>query len=199
MARLFAGNAGTVAVIRNTGVPALLRVQGFSYTSAFVNTIAVGHQCNVQIQPSLRQALYLYAFGDQMGTIKIQGTAFMGRLCEGRSRIQADGAANVFNFYAQNRIVKTGTPVLIGLGRTVLRGFLIGMQVATKDPINRIFTFELSFVAVPDFEGFEPPSGSRVGSGRPRNRPAVSPPRPPLSPPAPPPPPAPMVLRAVTL
>ena len=152
MAKLFAGNAGTVAVIKNTGSPALIKIADFTYSAALVTTIGASYDCNVQIQPSLKNSIYIYSFGDNMGSIQVNGIAFMGRVCEGGAvRRNRDGVADVFEYYQKNRLSKKGAPVSIAIGSTVLSGFLISMSVSTKDVVNRFFTFTLNFAAIPPF------------------------------------------------
>lgn len=159
MARLFYDNAGKMAVIRGMGLPAVVSIAGaggvnFGGNGVIVTQIGLGQSANVQIQPSLRQSIYVYSFGDAMGSLQIGGMAYMGQRCDGGGGgQQVDGIADILRFYSTNRISVTGKHVTVAIGRTALSGFLMGVQAGNSDSENRLFNWSMSLAALPDFAG----------------------------------------------
>ena len=176
MGRLFLDNAGKVSVIRGAGLPALVSVRGFRPQSAMVNSIGTGSQVNLQIQPSLKDSIYIYSFGDNMGSLEVRGTAFVGQFCRGSRRTPGDGVFEVMQYYAQNRASRRLQHVSVSVGKTVFSGFLLSCQIQTQQNNNRFFGWTLSFASLPNFDNLG--GGSQrtpfITSGGPSASPAPS-------------------------
>ena len=162
MSKMFQNNAGRIAIVRGVGLPAVISVQGFKPTMAMINHIAVSEGANVQIQPSLRRAIYVYSFGDKIGAVQVGGVAFISRGCP--SGPSGDGTEDVFAFYAKNRVSRRLRHVNITLGQTTFAGFLTKISMQSQKAEHRFFRYSLEFAAVPNFEGLAAGQGS-TGSG----------------------------------
>lgn len=153
MGRLFVNNAGKVAVVKDAGLPAILAVAGFKSRAAMVAAVGLSQQCNVQIQPSLQESIYVYTFGDQMGSLRVQGMAFIGQRCGDGADGNGDGVEDVMKYYARYRVARTASHVNVTVGRTVFAGFLLGITIGTQEMGKRFFTYSLDFAALPNFDG----------------------------------------------
>jgi len=154
MAKLFITNAGKVGKIMVGGLPAIVTVAGFSPTAAIITNVGVGQGANVQIQPSLAGSLYVYAFGDSMGSIRLGGMSFIAKVCSGGGGgSQKDGIKELMEFYAANRVSRSLKHINVTIGATVFKGFLLKMQMQIQDAENRFFTWTMDIAAIPNFEG----------------------------------------------
>jgi len=88
-----------------------------------------------------------------MGTLQVQGSAFVGEFCQGRRSIRGDGLFEVMQFYTDNRASRRLRHVSIAIGKTVISGFLLGMQAQSENQ-KRFFNWTLTFAAIPNFESF---------------------------------------------
>ena len=152
MSVLFTNNAGKVGVVSG-GLPAIVTVDGFRPTAVIITNIGVGQQANVQIQPSLKQTIYVYAFGDSMGIVRLGGMAFIAEICAGGRRPKSDGVAEIVKFYAANRVSRRLKHVNVTIGATVFSGFLMNMNAQTQDAEKRFFSWSMEIAALPNFDG----------------------------------------------
>jgi hypothetical protein len=152
MAKIFVNNVGRIGVIREGGLPGIVKIDGWSASACLITRLGVAQRSNIQIQPALRNGIYVYAFGDGMGELQVGGVCFIGDICNG-AQGAADGVQQALQFYARNRVAKTLTHVNVTIGRTPFSGFLVGVQLGTESAENRIFTWQLSFASLPNFEG----------------------------------------------
>lgn len=164
MAKLFISNAGKVGRLTVGGLPAIVMVAGFSPTAAIITNVGIGQGSNVQIQPSLGASLYVYSFGDAMGSIRLGGMSFIAEVCSesGSGGIQGDGVKELMEFYSANRVSRSLKHINVTIGATVFSGFLVKMQLQIQDPENRFFTWTMDIAAIPNFAGLA--AGARSSS-----------------------------------
>lgn len=93
-------------------------------TSVMISSMAWAQATNQQFQSSLDGAVYIYVFGDRMGTVQITGFTFV-TLCDA----DEDGLTLVSDFYNSNRAAARSTPIQITIGSDTISGFLTGMNV----------------------------------------------------------------------
>lgn len=163
MAILFTGaasgveNRGRVQVLDRPGTGlspgSIVQVPGwggfFGFKAIFTN-IEIAEQGNYQFLHTLGNHIYVYVFGDRIGTFGLSGLAFYDN-CVGAAPFGRIGIINVINYYRQQRLAVNPSPVLITINPdAVFRCFLVGMRGRVMNPNLRMFQFQLSFALIPD-------------------------------------------------
>lgn len=164
MAYVFKPEAeGAVTILSfKRGVPGSFRIRGpqdsiinSGFTdngisnSVVITGLASDQQANVQLAPSLREALYIYSFGDKIGNFRISGIAFM-RGCVGNLFTPPfDGLIDVLNFYDKNSLANQVEPITISLGEYTLNAYLVGRSFTTLSPETNIIEFNLTLAVPP--------------------------------------------------
>jgi len=158
MPSLFVSNAGKVGVVANSsGLPAIIDIPGFTSAAVIVTSVGISQSSNVQIQPSLKNSIYVYSFGDNMGALHISGIAFIANMCGASS---GDGFKDMVSFYSANRVSRSLKHVNVTIGSTVFSGFVISMESSMAGAENRFFNWVINIAALPNFDGMAASSGS---------------------------------------
>lgn len=151
--KVFSQQAGQVAVI-DTGLPALISIGltggngdtiNYRATKSIVTRVAFSGQPNVQFMHTVGGSVHIYVFGDRVGAATVSGLAF-GAHCDQTNKL---GIESVKEFYEQNKVSAQRNPVSISLGKTVLRGVLIGINADVSDPKTNVWQFGLQIATVP--------------------------------------------------
>jgi len=91
----------------------------------------IGGQGSYQFLHTLRDVIYVYIFGERIGSAEMTGVAFMDTCISDRI---ATGLDDLMGYYEANRISTTGTPVLISFGiNTAIEGFVCGVNFQLVD------------------------------------------------------------------
>jgi len=142
---LFGDNEGKIVTLGNTGMPALINLSGVTgVNKVLVMGMGFGQGANVQFMHTLKDAIYVYAFGERMGQIKISGLLLF-RSCGGGG----GGLPSIVNYYKSNSVSLNGRPLRISLSTQVLKGFLVGIEFGGLDPIMGTAQFSLIFASLP--------------------------------------------------
>jgi hypothetical protein len=157
MADLFVSTPGQVAAFEmsatlgQVAIPAEIKDPPFirSRPSPVIfNTVDWMQKTNQQFVTSLDGSVYIYVFGDQMGSVSIQGYAF-DQLCQQ----DISGLQMVLDYYDENRASKRQLPIKIAIGEKVIQGFLTGVKVlaigSAGDPAPVLNRYELEINALP--------------------------------------------------
>lgn len=152
MADVFVSAPGTVATISDQkALPGSIMISDPVFPgsgAALISGIAYRQAVNVQFNPSLDGALYLYAFGDQMGVVDVEGMAFPA-LCNAGG----NGLFDVMSYYENNRASKSEKPIIVKAGSKTIAGFLTGVRiksnVSAEDPVALINTYAMVISAIP--------------------------------------------------
>lgn len=126
------------------GLPAKLMLEGFEPMASIIESPEVIQAVNIQFMTSLKDAVYAYVFGDQMGSFTIQGTAFAGH-CTGAG----SGLKDIFNYYKDFRATKRQEVITITFGPESFSGFLTKMRMWPRDPLYVMVNFVLTFNTLP--------------------------------------------------
>lgn len=126
------------------GLPAKLVLEGFEPVASIIESPEVMQAVNVQFMTSFAESVYAYVFGDQMGSISIQGTAFAGR-CDGSE----SGLRDVFGYYRDFRATNRQEVITITFGPESFSGFLTRMRMWPRDPLYVMVNFHMTFNTLP--------------------------------------------------
>ena len=147
MAGIYGDNEGKViALTVPGGMPALVSIGGLTDTTSqiLVLSMGFGQGANVQFMHTLKNAIYIYAFGERLGSVKVQGLLVF-RSCDGGSA----GLPKLLEYYKANTVSLNGEPVSISLSTEVLKGFLTGISLGGFDPRMGTAQFTLQFASLP--------------------------------------------------
>ena len=148
MADLLVCNRGRVAVMEGCeGIPGKILLGDFEPRAAIITSPAVSQRTNVQFMTSLKESVYVYVFGDQMGTVMIAGIAFAERCETGES-----GLEEVFDYYQNFRASQRKETVSIGFGfsKASISGFLTAAEVSSRDPDLMTMDFKFTINTLPE-------------------------------------------------
>lgn len=146
MSDIIACRRGTVITIEGCeGIPAMLTVDGFNAKAAVIIAPAVGQKVNIQFMTSLKEAVYAYVFGDQMGNISLNGFAFASR-CDDDS----NGIKELFEYYDEYRASVRKEIVTITIADRAFSGFLVALNVRPQSPENMVSEFNMELSSLPD-------------------------------------------------
>jgi len=134
--------------------------EGTFVENATIQRLTYTQQSNAQFQQSLDNVLYVYSFGDHIGDLQITGLAFP-RAC-GNDR---NGIQEVINFYKDYRISRSVSPVKISFVDEIIRGYLLGMSIATVDTSSGVHSYNMKLKTIPAAMDRTPPGVSWAGLG----------------------------------
>ena len=141
---------GSVAVINGPQTPLTVTIDGFTPTStrAIITNFSISQRGGAQFLQTLEDFIYVYVFGDTMGSAQISGMFFAGA-CGGGSY---SGSDKIFDFYNMKKIATTGRPVTLQVGLTGsgrFRAYLTSCAVMVNDPSLQRGTYSLGFNVIP--------------------------------------------------
>ncbi len=149
MADIFNSRPGIVAVIPDQNViPGRIKLADFDPVAALVAAGDFDQETNQQFQTSLDESVYIYVFGDRMGTVTVSGMIFSA-LCDGN----ANGLSEIFAFYSTQRASRRADPIQVVFGDEAIVGFLVKLRIRAKalaeDPGGAHQEFFLDIATLP--------------------------------------------------
>lgn len=138
------GTVSKVYVIPGASVPASISVPGFPRDSLAITSVGFSQDANAQFMKALRGLIYVYSFGERVGTVDINGVAFI-TLCGG----QRSGLVGLMSFYAGNSISVRGFPLTISMAGVGVTGFVRAIRTTFSDTQLGIVGFTMSMASLP--------------------------------------------------
>lgn len=120
--------------------------------SGIVTGFSLTGDTNVQFTQTLRDAIYLTAFGDKMGSMTLSGLLFLNSpiICKDWSVDSGPPLVPFFKKFKDNNVITRKDPLVIVLaGRIVVKGFLLSYQVQIIDPQFQLGQFTMQFAVIP--------------------------------------------------
>jgi len=119
---------------------------GFPGFKSIVTGFQLQSRSGVQFMHTLRDFIYIYVFGERIGTVVISGLSFHQQ-CPGGD--PCHGLESVIDYYKTNSTSERDTPVTIVFGcSVVIDGFLTEIQATLNEPSQRVANFSLSFQSI---------------------------------------------------
>ena len=129
---IFNSSPGAVAVIDvGSTLPGTIQISSPKFPSdgsgstVLISGVRYRQRTNHQFQSALDRQVYVYMFGDNMGTVEVQGMTLPDQ-CSGGGGV---GAEAVLQYYDTNRASKLSTPIKVAVGKDVISGFLTEMDL----------------------------------------------------------------------
>lgn len=149
MADVFNSAPGVVAVFTDEKIiPGQVKIQGFNPAAAMITGVDYDQNTNQQFQHSLDHAIYIYVFGDMMGSVTVAGRCFP-KLCDSDKQ----GLAEILDFYKENRASVKSDPITVTIGSKTITGFLTGLRIRgtnlAEDPTALTSDYWLVISALP--------------------------------------------------
>lgn len=167
---VFASNTGKVAAMSDKAAEGSFSLGNtqpkISYTShkAIITQVGISAAGNYQFLHTIGNDVYVYVFGDRMGSVTLSGVSFQGD-CQGGGGGTAGlqntttfpaasgkhGFELLYDWYKDNRIASRLAPIDITIGKsTTFKGFVIALQGNIKDPVYRTVDFQISIATLPE-------------------------------------------------
>lgn len=113
-----------------------------------VTRLVVAHQANFQFLHTIGNDVYVYVFGDRVGSVTLSGLAVAADCDSGDP---SHGMEQAMAWYASNKVSARQAPVRIAVGvRTAFDAFVIGSNYDVVDPGSRLASFSLNLAVIPD-------------------------------------------------
>lgn len=117
----------------------------FGQQRSIVTRVMLSHQVNLQFLHTLGQQIFIYVFGDRMGTINLSGLAFPC-VCDGDEM----GAEQMLLWYKSNRASVRSNPLRVVVGRQVIEGFVTSFTEDVVDPSLNLVQWGVSMSTLPE-------------------------------------------------
>lgn len=168
MPTIFAKNAGRVVLVPERSAEGLIslgNVQGasgeitYQQHKSIITRIGYSAAGNYQFLHTIGNDVYLYVFGDRMGTVELHGVSFAEQ-CSAYTGFAASntqpsnsahGFEQIINWYKTSRVAAYRPPVSVTIGRnTSFKGFVTGMSGDVQDTMRRTVNWRISVAILPD-------------------------------------------------
>jgi hypothetical protein len=120
----------------------------FETERSIVTRLTMSQKANVQFLHTLGSLIYIYVFGDRIGTIGLSGLSFA---CECPSGEEL-GAVKMYQWYKRHRASRRRAPVRVMLGREVIEGFITDFTGDVVDPSLNLFQWGVNLMTLPEDE-----------------------------------------------
>jgi len=163
---IFTASQGTVMVIdatkngRAATTPFQIMVNnstfGVDQISGIVTAFSLTGDSNVQFTNTLRNVIYITAFGDKIGSMSLSGLLFLNNpaVCGPGSSGTSGGIKTFLAKFYEIYVINRKDTVKIALGSDIIvSGFVLGFQVQLVDPQFSIGQFTLQIAALPKPDG----------------------------------------------
>jgi hypothetical protein len=145
MAELLVCQRGKVFAMEGCdGIPGKILLDKFEPVACIITSPAITQRVNAQFQTSLKESVYVYVFGDQMGQVTITGIAFAG-MCEGDS----SGMKEILDYYRDYRASQRKETVIVTFGKESISGFLTESMMSSRDPSDLTLNYTFTINTLP--------------------------------------------------
>ena len=144
------GTSGEAGYIPGHSMPAVITVPGLTTLRLAITGVGFGQDANVQFMHALGKQIYVYSFGERMGSIEISGVAFYRKCAVGGTKASIVG---VMDFYRENSVSNRKTPLSVTIGGEGLTGFVKGVRTTFSDPSTGVIGFTIMMASMPEMWG----------------------------------------------
>jgi len=145
------GTASKVYTLSGQSVPAVINVPGFPAYAVAIQSVGFSQDASVQFMTTLRRVIYVYSFGERMGTVDINGVAFYN-LCSSPGGL-GNGLTGIMKFYSNNSVSTKDSPLAITLAGVGVSGFVRGIRTTFTDNQHGLVGFSVSMATLPSMWG----------------------------------------------
>jgi hypothetical protein len=115
-----------------------------------ITRITLSQQVNIQFLHTLGSMVYVYVFGDRMGSVTLSGLSFFLCSCDADGTAAASDYQNdVYAWYKTNRASVRSSPIKVSIGEAVVQGFVTGFTEDVVDPALNLVQWGVNMTALP--------------------------------------------------
>lgn len=155
------GIPGRITMLRTNPAAGLIRfinikpILSFDTHRVLITRVGVSKSCNYQLLHSLGSVVYVYVFGDRVGSVVISGLAVGGPVSYGARCTFESGTGMdlAMAYFDQNRIANSqneNREIEVVIGKTPIRGFLTDMQLNILNPEFQLAEFQMVIRTIPE-------------------------------------------------
>lgn len=127
----------------------------FQTQRALVTRLTVSQQVNLQFLHTLGGLIYVYVFGDRMGSVGLSGLAAGCSDCAspgftGPPASTMGGAEAMLSWYKNVKASSRQSPIRVLVGKTVIEGFVTGFTEDVVDPSIALVQWGAQIAALPE-------------------------------------------------
>ncbi len=112
---------------------------------SIITRVTVSQQGNYQFLHTIGNDVYIYVFGDRVGSVTISGLSLV------RCNADGHGFEDIMAWYQNYRVAAMKSPLEVTIGDgLVIEGFLTGITGDVVDPGTRIMQFGLQLATIPE-------------------------------------------------
>lgn len=151
---VFAGNRGRVVRLNDPAAQASIGFVSvkdapirFTEQRSIITRLMLDQHANVQFLHTLGAHVYVYVFGDRIGTMGLSGLSFNSP-CGG---LAPDlGVEQMLTWYRTNRVSSLGKPVRVLIGSTPFEGFVVASTEDVVDPETGLVQWGVQLQTLPE-------------------------------------------------
>jgi hypothetical protein len=151
---IFEGTPGRVAVIKDPAVPARVRplvrpspTIDISGEQSIITNVVIKQNANYQFLHTLGNDIYIYVFGDRVGSMTLHGFSFPEVCNNGGNE---SGLEKMLNWYKRNKLSSREEPIKVAIGRITFTAFVAGFSSDVADPKTQLVRYALSVAIIPE-------------------------------------------------
>lgn len=126
----------------------------FDDQRSIITRVTLSQQVNVQFLHTLGSLIYVYVFGDRMGSVSLSGLSFLCGCDDPQGLFEASGAEigaeKMLLWYKENRASKKADPVRVTIGKTVIEGFVTSFTEDVVDPSLKMVQWSVQMASLPE-------------------------------------------------
>jgi hypothetical protein len=161
---IFQTQPGRVIRLDDSAVQCSVRLLGmqdspilFEERKSIITRVTLSEQVNVQFLHALGAQVFIYVFGDRIGSISLAGLSFACDCIED----DIQGAEQMYLWYKDNRASRRQAPIRLMIGFTPIEGFVVGCREDVVDAATSMVQWNVDMVTLPDAV----PTGTDFGGG----------------------------------
>lgn len=118
----------------------------FKSQASIVTRFTMSQQVNAQFLHTMGAHVYVYVFGDRIGSVSLSGLSF-SCTCDH----EAPGAELMYDWYKTNRVSKRREPIQVTIGSAIpIEGFVTGFTEDLVDPATNLVQWGVNLVTLPE-------------------------------------------------
>lgn len=161
---IFEGPIGSVIALEDPGIQGNARLVAVPDDQidmlthrSIVTRLTVSQEANVQFLHTLGAHIFIYVFGDRIGTTSLSGLSFANScdldvpgLAANLLGGQLHGGELVYDWYKRNRVSRRKAPIRVMVGLTPIDGFVTAFTADVIDPMSQLIQWGLTLRNLPD-------------------------------------------------
>lgn len=122
----------------------------FDAQLSIITGMTLAQQTNTQFLHTIGSLVYVYVFGDRIGTLQLSGLSFASPCGQAGDVGPNHGAGKMLDWYRTNRVSRRQTPIKVTIGQELVEGFVTGFTENVVDPATLLVNWGVNITTMPD-------------------------------------------------